>query len=222
MCESGVYPLVFSKPATESAALAAGADGGRYIAGGTTLVDLMRETVERPSRLVDINNLPYRDVTVSSEGLRVGALVRMSELAANAAGDAGSVRSRCATCTCRFPVVSAISLATRSPAAVSRAARVTSAQNGNSTRCARVWRGITARCAISATIYPCHGLPPESAVLLVRHRIVIRPGEICSSGVRGVQCCWTCRTAGPVRAATGEWPQRFAPVGTGAGSCGDG
>lgn len=46
---TGVYPFVFSKPATESAALAAGADGGRYIAGGTTLVDLMRETVERNS-----------------------------------------------------------------------------------------------------------------------------------------------------------------------------
>ncbi|WP_329625263.1 xanthine dehydrogenase family protein subunit M [Streptomyces sp. NBC_01255] len=78
-----MYPFVFSKAATESAALAAGADGARYIAGGTTLVDLMRETVERPSRLVDINGLPYRDITVSSEGLRVGALVRMSELAAH-------------------------------------------------------------------------------------------------------------------------------------------
>ncbi|MFD4322579.1 FAD binding domain-containing protein [Streptomyces sp. NPDC058548] len=78
-----MYPFVFSKPTTESAALAAGADGGRYIAGGTTLVDLMRETVERPSRVVDINGLPYRDIALSSEGLRVGALVRMSELAAH-------------------------------------------------------------------------------------------------------------------------------------------
>ncbi|WP_327257298.1 FAD binding domain-containing protein [Streptomyces sp. NBC_01244] len=78
-----MYPFVFSKPATESAVLAAGADGGRYIAGGTTLVDLMRETVERPPHVVDINALPYRGIAVSSEGLRVGALVRMSELAAH-------------------------------------------------------------------------------------------------------------------------------------------
>ncbi|MFJ8208232.1 FAD binding domain-containing protein [Streptomyces sp. NPDC096033] len=78
-----MYPFTFSKPATESAVLAAGAEGGRYIAGGTTLVDLMRETVERPSRLVDINTLPYRDITISPEGVGVGALVRMSDLAAH-------------------------------------------------------------------------------------------------------------------------------------------
>ncbi|MFZ3467969.1 FAD binding domain-containing protein [Streptomyces sp. 4.24] len=78
-----MYPFVFSKPATESAVLAAGADGGRYIAGGTTLVDLMRETVEHPPHVVDINALPYRGIAVSSEGLRVGSLVRMSELAAH-------------------------------------------------------------------------------------------------------------------------------------------
>ncbi|RSS56920.1 xanthine dehydrogenase family protein subunit M [Streptomyces sp. WAC01280] len=80
-----MYPFAFAKPATESAALAAGAAGGRYIAGGTTLVDLMRETVERPSRVVDINGLPYRDIDVSPDGLRVGSLVRMSELAAHPA-----------------------------------------------------------------------------------------------------------------------------------------
>ncbi|MCX4782106.1 FAD binding domain-containing protein [Streptomyces sp. NBC_01264] len=88
-----MYPFAFTKPATERDALAAGADGGRYIAGGTTLVDLMRETVERPSRVVDINALPYRDIAVSSEELRVGSLVRMSELAAHP-----DVRSR-------FPVI---------------------------------------------------------------------------------------------------------------------
>ncbi|ANS66727.1 carbon monoxide dehydrogenase [Streptomyces lincolnensis] len=63
-------------------ALAAGRAGGRYIAGGTTLVDLMRETVERPGTLVDISALPLREITVTRRGgLRIGALVRMSEAA---------------------------------------------------------------------------------------------------------------------------------------------
>ncbi|HMC79765.1 MAG TPA: xanthine dehydrogenase family protein subunit M, partial [Acidimicrobiia bacterium] len=54
----------------------------RYIAGGTTLVDLMRQAVERPSRLVDISALPLRQVTPTARGgLRIGALVRMSEAA---------------------------------------------------------------------------------------------------------------------------------------------
>ncbi|MFJ2826537.1 FAD binding domain-containing protein [Streptomyces sp. NPDC087263] len=78
-----MHPFAFSKAGTEKAALTAGAAGGRYIAGGTTLVDLMRETVERPPRVVDINSLPYKDITVSSSGVQVGSLVRMSELAAH-------------------------------------------------------------------------------------------------------------------------------------------
>jgi xanthine dehydrogenase YagS FAD-binding subunit len=78
-----VHPFAFSKAGTEKAALTAGAAGGRYIAGGTTLVDLMRETVERPPRVVDINSLPYKDISVSSSGVQAGSLVRMSELAAH-------------------------------------------------------------------------------------------------------------------------------------------
>jgi xanthine dehydrogenase YagS FAD-binding subunit len=78
-----VHPFTFAKPRTEDDVVAAGASGGRYIAGGTTLVDLMRETVERPGALVDINALPYRDIHAGPAGLRVGALVRMSDLAAH-------------------------------------------------------------------------------------------------------------------------------------------
>jgi xanthine dehydrogenase YagS FAD-binding subunit len=78
-----VYPFQFSKASDEGAALRAGASGARYIAGGTTLVDLMRETVERPDAVVDINALPYRDIDLQPSRLRVGALVRMSELGAH-------------------------------------------------------------------------------------------------------------------------------------------
>ena len=80
-----MYPFEFNRAGSERAALAAGADGGRYIAGGTTLIDLMRETVERPATVVDINALPYRDLEVGPAGLRVGALVRMTDLAAHPA-----------------------------------------------------------------------------------------------------------------------------------------
>jgi xanthine dehydrogenase YagS FAD-binding subunit len=78
-----MFPFEFSRATDESAALDAGASGARYIAGGTTLVDLMRETVERPESVVDINGLPYRDIDLNSTRLRVGSLVRMSELAAH-------------------------------------------------------------------------------------------------------------------------------------------
>jgi len=78
-----VYPFTFTKPTDEKSALDSAASGARFIAGGTTLVDLMRETVERPRVVVDINALPYRDIDLQPTSLRVGALVRMSELAAH-------------------------------------------------------------------------------------------------------------------------------------------
>jgi xanthine dehydrogenase YagS FAD-binding subunit len=78
-----MFPFTFTKAADERAALEAGGRGGRYIAGGTTLVDLMRETVERPGAVVDINALPYRDITLTPRGLRMGALATMTEVAAH-------------------------------------------------------------------------------------------------------------------------------------------
>ncbi|MDW6059081.1 xanthine dehydrogenase family protein subunit M [Streptomyces sp. FXJ1.4098] len=79
-----MYPFSFTKVSDTRGALAAARRGGRYIAGGTTLVDLMRETVERPETLVDISALPLADVTVTEGGgLRIGALVRMAEAAAH-------------------------------------------------------------------------------------------------------------------------------------------
>ncbi len=80
-----MHPFSFTKAANTGEALNAGRHGGRYIAGGTTLVDLMRETVERPETLVDISGLPMREVRVTERGgLRIGALVTMSEAAAHA------------------------------------------------------------------------------------------------------------------------------------------
>ncbi|WP_266390999.1 xanthine dehydrogenase family protein subunit M [Streptomyces canus] len=80
-----MHPFAFTNASDTREALNAGRRGGRYIAGGTTLVDLMRETVERPDSLVDISGLPLRDLTVTERGgLRIGALVTLSEAAAHA------------------------------------------------------------------------------------------------------------------------------------------
>ncbi|MFC9913267.1 FAD binding domain-containing protein [Streptomyces sp. NPDC127197] len=79
-----MYPFAYTRVSDTREALNAGRRGGRYIAGGTTLVDLMRETVERPEALVDISGLPLREVTATEGGgLRIGALVTMSQAAAD-------------------------------------------------------------------------------------------------------------------------------------------
>ena len=54
----------------------------KFIAGGTNLVDLMKDDVERPSRLIDISRLPLNTVEATADGgLRIGALVPNSDLA---------------------------------------------------------------------------------------------------------------------------------------------
>lgn len=71
----------YVKPASIDKALAA-ANGGKFIAGGTTLVDLMKLSVEQPTGLVDINLLPLDKIeTLPTGGLRIGAMVRNSDLA---------------------------------------------------------------------------------------------------------------------------------------------
>ncbi len=53
----------------------------KFIAGGTNLIDLMKENVVRPSRLIDITHLPLGGIEESeSGGLRIGALVPNSDL----------------------------------------------------------------------------------------------------------------------------------------------
>jgi len=60
----------------------AGDPTAKFIAGGTNLIDLMKEDVERPSRLIDISKLPLKAVEEMPEGgLRIGALVPNSDLA---------------------------------------------------------------------------------------------------------------------------------------------
>src|ERR1700757_2062107 len=74
----------YVKAASIDKALGA-ANGAKFIAGGTTLVDLMKLNVETPSGLIDINILPLDKIEpLSNGGLRIGAMVRNSDLAWNA------------------------------------------------------------------------------------------------------------------------------------------
>jgi xanthine dehydrogenase YagS FAD-binding subunit len=77
-------PFEFHAAATEDEAVAllASHENARFLAGGTTLVDLMKHDIERPGHVIDINALPLTDVSAQPDGsLRVGAMVRNSDLA---------------------------------------------------------------------------------------------------------------------------------------------
>jgi xanthine dehydrogenase YagS FAD-binding subunit len=57
----------------------------RFVAGGTTLIDLMKLNVERPSQVIDINHLPLADVEKLPDGrLKIGALARNFDVAHHA------------------------------------------------------------------------------------------------------------------------------------------
>lgn len=59
--------------------------GAKFIAGGTNLVDLMRMDVEQPSRLIDVSRLSLdRIEETTTGGLRIGALVRNTDIAYHA------------------------------------------------------------------------------------------------------------------------------------------
>ncbi|MBF8163658.1 FAD binding domain-containing protein [Ectopseudomonas hydrolytica] len=75
-------PFAYSKPRQIEEALRLAGPDSLFIAGGTNLVDLMKENLLRPARLIDINALPLREVqTTADGGLRIGALVSNADLA---------------------------------------------------------------------------------------------------------------------------------------------
>ena len=71
-------PFEYLRPADTDAALAlAGTEGTRLLAGGTNLIDLMKENVMRPTRLVDLHRLPLAAIEPLPDGsIRLGALAR--------------------------------------------------------------------------------------------------------------------------------------------------
>src|SRR5688572_16151188 len=78
--------FTYEKPRTpaEAAAAAARNPGAKFIAGGTNLLDLMKLEIETPTHLIDVNGLGLDQIESTPEGgLRIGALVRNTDLAAD-------------------------------------------------------------------------------------------------------------------------------------------
>lgn len=77
-------PFDYARAQTRPDATAAAAKGATFIAGGTNLLDLMKLEVMTPDRLVDINRLDLDGIEpMRGGGLRIGALARNSDLAAD-------------------------------------------------------------------------------------------------------------------------------------------
>ncbi|MGE8617605.1 MAG: FAD binding domain-containing protein [Achromobacter spanius] len=107
-------PFTYERARTpaDAAASAAQVRGARFIAGGTNLLDLMKLEVETPTHLIDVNGLGLDQIAETSDGgLRVGSLVRNTDLAADErvrrdyavlsrailAGASGQIRNRATT-----------------------------------------------------------------------------------------------------------------------------
>ncbi len=95
----------YARPGSVPDAIRAGMpDRAAFLAGGTNLIDLMKENVARPLEVVDINRLPLREIVeLKGGGLRLGALVTNSETAYDARVQA------------RYPMLAGAILAGASP-----------------------------------------------------------------------------------------------------------
>ncbi len=76
----------YVRPSDAAAALREGMQpDGDFLAGGTTLIDLMKLNVKRPARLVDINRLQgLSNIMLGNTSISIGALARMSQVADDA------------------------------------------------------------------------------------------------------------------------------------------
>src|SRR5215467_13129207 len=80
-----MHSFEFTRPENSAEAIHLARPEVRFIAGGTTLIDLMKLEVETPSRLLDINRLPFDKIEDEPDGgLKIGATVRNSDLANHA------------------------------------------------------------------------------------------------------------------------------------------
>lgn len=71
-----------AKSTAEALKAASSNKNAHYLGGGTNLLDLMKEDVERPSKLIEINSVPYKEVTRNNKGgLTLGAMLTNAETA---------------------------------------------------------------------------------------------------------------------------------------------
>jgi xanthine dehydrogenase YagS FAD-binding subunit len=94
------FQYLRARTVVEAVELKAADPAAKFIAGGTNLLDLMKEHVERPSRLIDISRLPLKRVEETKDGgVRIGALATNTDLAYHPLIEA------------RYPIVSSAILA---------------------------------------------------------------------------------------------------------------
>ena len=107
-------PFTYERPksAAEAAASVARSGNAKFIAGGTNLLDLMKLQIETPNHLIDVNGLSLdRIEPMPDGGLRIGALVRNTDLAADPADSPGL----CGACHARCWLAHQANCATRRP-----------------------------------------------------------------------------------------------------------
>jgi len=80
-----MIPFAYSRPAdvADAIAIETRRPDAKFLAGGTNLIDLMKMGVENPPHLIDITRLPLARIEERPQGVRIGAMVRNSELAAH-------------------------------------------------------------------------------------------------------------------------------------------
>ncbi|HWM87767.1 MAG TPA: xanthine dehydrogenase family protein subunit M [Kofleriaceae bacterium] len=75
-------PFTYVRPAEVQDAVAAGrARGARFLAGGTTLIDLMRLEVMQPAAIVDVGRLPLAAIERHGDRVHIGAMARNTDVA---------------------------------------------------------------------------------------------------------------------------------------------
>jgi xanthine dehydrogenase YagS FAD-binding subunit len=79
-------PFAYLRATEQDTAIAtvSGDRNSKFIGGGTNLLDLMKDNVEQPDRLVDINALPLANISATSNGVIIGAMARNSDVAYDA------------------------------------------------------------------------------------------------------------------------------------------
>lgn len=164
-----MYPFAFAKASTmaEAVTYVAETRGAEFIAGGTDMLQLLQEGVRVPAELIDINRLPLGELALEGDRLRIGALCRMADVAADP-----RVRERC-------PVVAEALLASASGQVRNRATI-----GGNllqRTRCL-YFRDATAPCNKREPGSGCPALDGENRMNAILggspHCIAAYPGDL--------------------------------------------
>lgn len=74
-------PFTFTRAQDTATAISGIGPGGAFIAGGTDLIQLLRDGVVTPSRLIDISSLPMTDIVEADEAIEIGAGMRLRDVA---------------------------------------------------------------------------------------------------------------------------------------------